>query len=81
MKYHRKITAAVTILLIVAFLISNKNSIFNKQNGFGGLIFISTTFKIWNKKSPADYNFCPVLTYNNNGGNFDTCFNLIGIAV
>lgn len=70
MKYHRKITVAVMMLVIAAFFFSNRHYFFNKQNDFGGSVFTMTTLKIWNEMSPADYNFCQVLTHNNSGDKY-----------
>lgn len=70
MKYHRKITVAAMMLVVAVFFFSNRHYIFNKENDFGGLVFTSITLKIWNETSPADYNFCQVLTYNNSGDKF-----------
>lgn len=74
MKYHWKITLAAMMLIVVAFYFSSRNYIFNKQNDFGGLVFISTTLNIWSEKSPSDYNFCPVLTFTNSGDKFITYY-------
>ncbi|MFH0866817.1 MAG: hypothetical protein V1904_11525 [Bacteroidota bacterium] len=74
MKYYRKITFATMTVIIMVFIFSNRHYVFNKQNEFGGLLFIPTTLKIWHEKSPADYNFCPVLTYPNSGDKFITYY-------
>ncbi|HNW97017.1 MAG TPA: hypothetical protein PKK00_01235 [Bacteroidales bacterium] len=67
-------TILMMFVIICIFLFSKQEYIFNPKNDVGGFVFPVTVLKIWNESSPSEYNFCPVLTYQNSGDKFITYY-------